>query len=122
MRWLRQWGPAMAWAPEVVSVPRIRRAARSTEGLFRTIVRRLARDDHVVYVAFTESGRGDAYKTAAFLQLVQITDTAVAHAATQPAHQLLHQRRQQPFVRHATFYALRDGLPAVGGLLGIAVG
>src|SRR5437879_1352626 len=73
-------------------------------------------------VACAERGRGDAHKAAAFLQLFQITDAAVAHAAAQPAHQLFHQRRQQPFIRHATFHTLRDGLPAVGGLLGIAVG
>src|SRR5712691_12855592 len=98
------------------------RVAASRASLLHLIVRGFARDDDIVYVTFAEASDGDAHEPGALLQFRERRRAAIAHAASQPSHELVHQGAKLPLVRHAAFDALRDGLAALGAFLRVPVG
>src|ERR1700733_633389 len=58
--------------------------------LFQPVIRCFAGDDDVVDVAFAQASRCDAHKVAALLQFLEVRDTAIPHAAAQPANELVN--------------------------------
>src|SRR5207248_3368566 len=94
---------------------------RKNPGLFHLIVGRLARDDDVVNVAFTQTGGSDSHKAAALLQFAKIGRTAISHAAAQPAGELVDETAERPLIRNAAFHALGHRFPAIRRLLSIPV-
>src|ERR1700730_4645541 len=70
---------------------------------FHAVVGGFASDDHVMNVAFAESGGGDAHKFAALGECFQIFGADIAHAAAQPANELIGQSGQRTFIWNAAF-------------------
>src|SRR6059036_2203713 len=112
-------------APDApASRPAPARKAAAPAFLLKAVVRRFLGDDDVVDVALLEPGRGDAHETRPRLQLADAPGATVPHARPQPAHELLHHRRQRPLVRDHALDALGHELTRVGvavELLEIAV-
>lgn len=57
--------------------------------LFHAVVRRFLGNHHIVDVALAKPGSGDANETALFRQLGDVARAHVAHAALEPADQLI---------------------------------
>lgn len=89
--------------------------------LLKAIIRSLARDDHVVNVAFAQACRSDADKFCALLQFPNAPRSAIAHAASKAADKLLDQPGKWSFIRHLSFDSFRHGFPAFRAFLCIAV-
>src|SRR6476661_10502470 len=85
-------------------------AGRSGSGkTLAAIVRCLLRDRHVVRMTLAQARGGDADELRA-LHLLDRRRAAIAHCLTQPADQLMQDRRDRPLVGNAPFDALRDEL------------
>ena len=56
------------------------RIRNSAQGLFRRIVRRLARDHDIVYMTFAQTGNADAHKSRLLQKLRHGRATRVPHA------------------------------------------
>src|SRR5664279_3148112 len=82
--------------------------------LLGTIIRRFARDHHVVDVAFTQPGPADSHKAGVLLQLLNRGAANIAHAALHAADELIRDHADRPTVWHAP-------LDAFGNELGQAV-
>ena len=80
--------------------------------LFHAVVWRFLGDDYIVDVAFTKAGRGDADESALFRELRDVARAHVAHAALQPADELIGETAQRTFICHASFDAFGDELSA----------
>src|SRR5437879_13189578 len=76
----------------------------------RPVVGGFLRDDHVVDVALPQTGLGNLNEAGLLLHLADGAATAVPHAGTQPADQLVHHSRQRAAVRDASFNAFRHQL------------
>src|SRR5437016_13404464 len=96
---------------------------RGTVSPPRRIVRALARDRHVVHVAFAQAGAGDAHELRLLVQLGQRARADIAHGGAQTAGELVQHGRGRALVGHLAFDALRDKLERVlDVLLEVAVG
>src|SRR5690606_20450415 len=93
----RAWAENTGARPRWPGAPRVER----TGGLLVAVVGRLTRDVHVVRVALLHARHGDADE-AGLLQGAHVRGTAITHAGTQAAHQLVHHLGQGAFVRHPT--------------------
>src|SRR5271154_6954210 len=109
------------WTPRKLRRPRRPPAANAAANsrpasfdlpLFDLIVRRFARDDHVMHVAFAQPRDRDPHEPRALLQLRERCHAAIAHSALESAHELIDQRAERSLVRDAPFDALRHGFPA----------
>src|SRR5438270_2694157 len=81
--------------------------ARSGSGrTLAPIVRRLLRDRHVVRMALTQAGGGDADELRP-LHLLDRRRAAIAHRLAQPTDELVQDPRQRPLVGNAALDALR---------------
>src|SRR5271167_2869428 len=78
--------------------------------LLDTVVRRFARDHHVMDVAFTQPRAADSHKAGVLLQLGDGGASHVAHAALHTPHELIHDHAYGAAIRHAPFDAFRHEL------------
>jgi hypothetical protein len=74
------------------------------------VVRGFFGDLHVMHVGLGHAGTGDAHELRLGAHLFDGCAAGVAHGRTQAAHQLVDDRRQGAFVRHAAFDAFRNQL------------
>ena len=56
-------------------------------------------------VAFSNAGRGDAYKTPIVAQLVEGARATIAHTRAKPTYELIDKAGEGAFVRHLSFNA-----------------
>ena len=88
--------------------------------LFDSVVWSFFGDDHVVYVTLAETGRGDSQEPRFFLKIFNVRCSAVAHACSQPAHELEYHLGKRTFVGNAALDTL--GYEFAPGFLRVAVG
>src|SRR6185295_10003020 len=74
------------------------------------IVRRFFGDDHIVHVAFPESGYRLTDEGGILLQVGNRLASAIAHSGFQSADELIDDCRQRSLVGHATLDAFRHEL------------
>src|SRR3954464_8065190 len=73
----------------LVPLPGAARLSPGICGLRDPVIRGLFGDAHVVYVAFTYAGVGDAHKHGACTHLLDIFTTRISHCGTQSARKLM---------------------------------
>src|SRR5690349_10296275 len=87
------------------------------------IVRRLARNRHVVDVAFAQARAGDADELRLVVQLLHVARADIAHRGTKTAGELMHDVADRALVGHLTLNAFWHELQRVlDVLLEVAVG
>ena len=62
---------------------------KSTASVPRRIVRALARDRHIVHMAFTDAGAGDAHELGLGMEVLDRTGADITHGGTQSADELV---------------------------------
>src|ERR1700744_3607207 len=77
------------------------------------IVRRLARDRHVMDMAFAQARTGDADELCLLVEFADVARTDIAHRCTQAACELMHDIGDRPLVRHLALDAFGDQLERV---------
>src|SRR5512135_3574250 len=87
------------------------------------IVRRLARHDDAVHMAFAQARTGDAHEFGALVQVGDRLAAGVAHGGAQAADDLMYHPRHRTFVGHLPFDTFWNELESVSDFrLEIAVG
>src|SRR5262245_24873195 len=76
----------------------------------RAVVWRFLRNGNVMRMALLHRRPAHLDKASARPQLLNVPSAAIAHARSQPAHELIDERPQRPLVRHAPFHAFRHEL------------
>src|SRR5262245_28233610 len=71
-------------------------------------------------MALLHRGAAHQDKAGFSAQILNVPRAAIAHAGTQPAYQLIHERPELPFIRHPAFDSFRHELHAAA-VLAIAV-
>src|SRR5260370_7688847 len=92
-------------------VPRERRRSQLPKGSFHAVVGGFAGDDDIVDVALAEAGRSDAHEFAVLHQPLQVLGADVAHAAAQPADELVGQRGERTLAGTPAFPPPRPPFP-----------
>src|SRR5512137_247675 len=72
------------------------------------VIRRFLRDDHIVNVAFTESGRRDPDKTGLLPKLLDARAAHVSHARFHTPHDLVYAVRKGTAEGHPALDAFRN--------------
>ena len=67
-------------------------------------------DGDIVNVAFSNAGRGDAYKTPIVAQLVEGARATIAHTRAKTTYELINKAGEGAFVRHLSFNAFGTSL------------
>src|SRR3569623_2911282 len=85
-------------------------APHPPNSIIDAVIRRLARDGHVVHMALAHAGASHAYEHRLGAHLVDVPATGVTHARAQTAHELVDDGAHRALVRHASLAALRHEL------------
>src|SRR3569832_1368973 len=88
-------------------------APHAPKSIIDAVIRRFARNGHVVHMALTHARAGHAHEHGLGAHLVDVPATGVTHARAQTAHELVDDGDHRALVRHASLAALRHELLAL---------
>src|SRR3954471_3291557 len=125
--WMSGWGFTIAAALLIICLKIFwRRASPSLIHLRRSgnaVVWRFLGDLHVVHVALTHAGAGDAHELRARTHLGDALAARITHGGAQAAGELMQDGDQAALVGHAAFHTLGHELFQLrGGVLEISIG
>src|SRR6266508_2686881 len=98
--WTWTWTWTWSWTP-------------ASAASIRPVVRRFLLDDDVVHVALAQAGGGDPHEARLLAELLDRLASEVAHAAAEPAGELVERHLDGPLVRDAPLDPLGHELVGV---------
>src|SRR3569832_2330614 len=105
-----RWANNSKDSPKEPTAPAAHDAPQAPKTIIDAVIRRFARNGHVVHMALTHARAGHAHEHGRGAHLVDVPATGVTHARAQTAHELVDDGDHRALVRHASLDALRHEL------------